>query len=84
MAKTFDDHAADDVKKVLGYLEIRWGKNDTLMAKKLKCSVRTVATLRADPLSCTAVYTERLRRYARLEAKKEAAEEDEERRRYLC
>lgn len=83
MAKTFDDYAADGPKIALATLEALWGRDDAKMAKKLKCSVRTVAAIRTDPLSVTAVYTERLRRYVELEAQKKEKDSIEHIRRYL-
>ena len=83
MAKTFDENAADDLKQVLAYLVVRWNCTDSYLAKKIDCSEKTIRTIRGGNLGCSSRYTERIRRYAYLEKRKQEAEETAEIRRLL-
>ncbi len=83
MGKTFDESAADDLRQVMAYLVVRWNCTDSYLAKKLECSPQTVSNIRAGKLSCSSKYTERIRHYAKLEAKKQNDEEQSEIRRLL-
>lgn len=83
MAKSFDENTCIEFRMVLAYLKERWGCSDEQLGEKIGCSVKTVSSMRNNPLGASSRYTERVRRYARLEHKKEASEEAEEIRRLL-
>ena len=83
MAKTFDENAADDLRQVLAYLVVRWNCTDSYLAKKIDCSEKTIRTIRGGSLSCSSRFTERIRRYAKLERKKQEEEEAADIRRLL-
>jgi hypothetical protein len=83
MAKTFDQNAADDFRIILHYLTVRWNCTDSYLAKKLECTPQTLSNIRKNPLGTSSGYTERIRRYAKLEAKKQNDEEAAEIRRLL-
>lgn len=83
MAKSFDENTCIEFRMVLAYLKERWSCSDEQLGEKIGCSAKTVSSMRNNPLGVSSGYTERVRRYARLESKKEASEEAEEIRRLL-